>query len=136
MHIDKLCKPRFVAKNFDHATPDFFMHRFGIIYFHLLSPEKITGRNSAISLERQTGFLNKKNIGGAPPHSVHPGLQLPRRDLVRLDDVDDGAPPRTGVAIERVGERLGGRLEDLLGVHVFGPQSLAHAWKYEMILGV
>ena len=51
-----------MAKNFDHATPDFFMHRFGIIYFHLLSPEKITGRNSAISSERQTDFLNKKKI--------------------------------------------------------------------------
>ena len=89
------------------------------IYFNFRKPQKITGPTRL------------KKVGAAP-HSVHSGLELSRGNLVRLDDVNDGAPSRTRVAVERVGERLRGRLEDLLGTHVLGPQSFTHALKFEM----
>ena len=89
------------------------------IYFNFRKPQKITGPTRL------------KKVGAAP-HSVHSGLELSRGNLVRLDDVNDGAPSSTGVAIECVGQRLRGRLEDLLCVHVLGPQSFAHALKIEI----
>ena len=95
------------------------------IYFNLRKPPK-NHRPNHFHKRRKV----KKKIRRSP--SVHSGLEFSRRDLVRLDDVNDGAPSRTRVAVERVGERLRGRLEDLLGTHVLGPQSFTHALKFEM----
>ena len=64
---------------------------------------------------------------------VHSGLDALGRHLMRLDDVNFGAPTGNGVAVDGVHQRLADGLEQLIGRHVFEPEGLAHA--QELLVG-